>query len=51
MTDDDSAAVDQHLSTLTNYIREDANTLDGYTGKSAEDSGSSPWVAQFRTEE
>ena len=36
MTDDDSAAVDQHLSTLTNYIREDANSLDGYTGKAAD---------------
>ena len=51
MTDDDSAAVDQHLSTLTNYIREDANSLDGYTGKAAEKtsegSGTSPWVAQF----
>mgnify|MGYP002753618941 CR=1 FL=1 len=47
MTDDDSAAVDQHLSTLTNYIREDANSLDGYTGKTAQDSGTSPWLAQF----
>ena len=51
MTDDDSAAVDQHLSTLTNYIREDANSLDGYTGKAAdktdEGSGTSPWIAQF----
>ena len=47
MTDDDSAAVDEHYATLSNYIREDANTLDGYTGKSAEDSGSSPWLAQF----
>ena len=51
MTDDDSAAVDQHLSTLTNYIREDANSLDGYTGKAAESttegSGTSPWIAQF----
>ena len=51
MTDDDSAAVDQHLSTLTNYIREDANTLDGYTGKAADktadSSGASPWIAQF----
>ena len=51
MTDDDSAAVDQHLSTLTNYIREDANILDGYTGKAAdkgtEGSTTSPWVAQF----
>jgi len=51
MTDDDSAAVDQHLSTLTNYIREDANSLDGYTGKAAdkatEGSTTSPWVAQF----
>ena len=51
MTDDDSAAVDQHLSTLTNYIREDANTLDGYTGKAADNatdgSGTSPWIAQF----
>ena len=51
MTDDDSAAVDQHLATLTNYIREDANTLDGYTGKVADnatdDSGTSPWIAQF----
>ena len=51
MTDDDSAAVDQHLSTLTNYIREDANSLDGYTGKAAdktsEGSGASPWIAQF----
>ena len=51
MTDDDSAAVDQHLSTLTNYIREDANSLDGYTGKAAEKtadgSGTSPWIAQF----
>ena len=36
MTDNDSAAVDQHLSTLTNYIREDANSLDGYTGKAAD---------------
>ena len=42
MTDDDSAAVDQHLATLTNYIREDANSLDGYTGKAAQDSGTSP---------
>ena len=47
MTDDDSAAVDQHLSTLTNYIREDANSLDGYTGKATQDSGTSPWLAQF----
>ena len=51
MTDEDSAAVDQHLSTLTNYIREDANTLDGYTGKAADktadSSGASPWIAQF----
>ena len=51
MTDDDSAAVDQHLATLTNYIREDANTLDGYTGKAADNatdgSGTSPWIAQF----
>ena len=47
MTDDDSAAVDQHLATLTNYIREDANSLDGYTGKAAQDSGTSPWLAQF----
>ena len=51
MTDDDSAAVDQHLSTLTNYIREDANSLDGYTGKAADktadSSGTSPWIAQF----
>ena len=51
MTDDDSAAVDQHLSTLTNYIREDANSLDGYTGKAADKatagSTTSPWVAQF----
>ena len=51
MTDDDSAAVDQHLSTLTNYIREDANTLDGYTGtaadKTTDSSGTSPWIAQF----
>ena len=51
MTDDDSAAVDQHLTTLTNYIREDANTLDGYTGKAADNatdgSGTSPWIAQF----
>ena len=51
MTDNDSAAVDQHLSTLTNYIREDANTLDGYTGKAADSatdsSGTSPWIAQF----
>ena len=51
MTDDDSAAVDQHLSTLTNYIREDANTLDGYTGEAADkttdSSGTSPWIAQF----
>ena len=46
MTDNDSAAVDAHYATLTNYIREDANTLDGYTGKSAA-SGSSPWIAQF----
>ena len=47
MTDNDSAAVDQHLATLTNYIREDANSLDGYTGKTAQDSGTSPWLAQF----
>ena len=51
MTDNDSAAVDQHLSTLTNYIREDANSLDGYTGKAADKtadgSGTSPWIAQF----
>ena len=47
MTDDDSAAVDQHLATLTNYIREDANSLDGYTGKATQDSGTSPWLAQF----
>ena len=51
MTDNDSAAVDQHLATLTNYIREDANSLDGYTGKAAESttegSGTSPWIAQF----
>jgi len=47
MTDEDSAAVDQHLATLTNYIREDANSLDGYTGKTAQDSGTSPWLAQF----
>ena len=47
MTDNDSAAVDQHLATLTNYIREDANSLDGYTGKTAQDSGASPWLAQF----
>ena len=47
MTDNDSAAVDQHLSTLTNYIREDANSLDGYTGKATQDSGTSPWLAQF----
>lgn len=51
MTDNDSAAVDQHLSTLTNYIREDANSLDGYTGKAADkttdSSGTSPWIAQF----
>ena len=51
MADNDSAAVDQHLSTLTNYIREDANSLDGYTGKAADKtadtSGTSPWIAQF----
>ena len=51
MTDDDSAAVDEHYATLSNYIREDANSLDGYTGKAAEKtsegSGTSPWVAQF----
>ena len=47
MTDDDSAAVDQHLATLTNYVREDANSLDGYTGKAVQESGTSPWLAQF----
>ena len=49
MTDNDSSAVDQHYATLSNLIREDANTLDGYTGKSAESSAStsSPWLAQF----
>jgi len=47
----DAGAVAQPLSTLTNYIREDANSLDGYTGKAADkttdSSGTSPWIAQF----
>ena len=50
MTDGDSTAVDEHYATLSNLIREDANTLDGYTGQtSAATSGSStsPWIAQF----
>ena len=51
MTDGDSTAVDEHYATLSNYIREDANSLDGYTGKAAdkttEGSTTSPWVAQF----
>ena len=51
MTDGDSTAVDEHYVTLSNYIREDANSLDGYTGKAAdkttEGSTTSPWVAQF----
>mgnify|MGYP001721695051 CR=1 FL=1 len=48
MTDNDSSAVDEHYATLSNFVREDANTLDGYTGKAAESSSaSSPWLAQF----
>ena len=48
MTDNDSSAVDEHYATLSNFVREDANTLDGYTGKTAESSSaSSPWLAQF----
>ena len=48
MTDGDSTAVDEHYATLSNLIREDANTLDGYTGQtSASGSSTSPWIAQF----
>ena len=50
MTDGDSTAVDEHYAALSNLIREDANTLDGYTGQtsdSASGSSTSPWIAQF----
>ena len=49
MDEGDSAGVDSHAATLTNAIREDANTLDGYTGQAASDAASqtTPWLSAF----
>ena len=45
MTDRDDAAVAQHVADLKNYLREDANTLDGYVGEAA--APTSPWLSGF----
>ncbi|EPI0528115.1 hypothetical protein HNH88_002298, partial [Neisseria gonorrhoeae] len=45
MSDHDDAAVAQHLADLKNYLREDANTLDGYVGEAA--APTSPWLSGF----
>ena len=45
MNDGNADIVDQHATTLKNYIREDANTLDGYEGTGATES--SPWLSAF----
>ena len=49
MAEGDGAGVDSHAATLTNAIREDANTLDGYTGQAASDAASqtTPWLSAF----
>ena len=48
MDEGDSAGVDSHAATLTNAIREDANTLDGYTGQAASAaSQTTPWLSAF----
>ena len=50
MAEGDSAGVDSHAATLANAIREDANTLDGYTGQAASTAPSSqttPWLTAF----
>ena len=44
------AAKGSHAATLTNAIREDANTLDGYTGQAASSDAASqttPWLSAF----
>ena len=48
MDEGDGAGVDSHAATLTNAIREDANTLDGYTGQAASAaSQTTPWLSAF----
>ena len=44
MNEHDDAGVAQHTSALKNYLREDANSLDGYTSAS---SATSPWLSGF----
>ena len=44
MSQGDDAAVSQHITTLKNYLREDANSLDGYTGSATT---TSPWLSGF----
>ena len=45
MSDRDDAAVAQHIADLKNYLREDANTLDGYVGEAT--APTSPWLSGF----
>ena len=48
MDEGDGAGVDSHAATLTNAIREDANTLDGYTGQAASAATqTTPWLSAF----
>ncbi|WP_253953919.1 FTR1 family protein [Schaalia sp. 19OD2882] len=45
MSDHDDAAVEAHLQTLKNFLREDANALDGYTGSASRTAN--PWLSGF----
>ena len=48
MAEGDDAGVDSHAATLANAIREDANTLDGYTGQAASSATqTTPWLSAF----
>ncbi|WP_442984251.1 FTR1 family iron permease [Schaalia sp. ZJ405] len=45
MNEGDDQAVAEHVATLKNFLREDANSLDGYTG--AQTAMTSPWLTGF----